>query len=84
MLYSCWENAGRPGWEVGTVRDGYAPDDAIRDRWVACDFDAEPHANPEQTKRFFDRVDAALLDDMRETGMLERWAASPLGAAPAC
>jgi uncharacterized protein len=84
VLYSCWENAGRPGWEVGTVDDGYAPDEEIRGRWVACDFDAKPHANPEQTRRFFDRVDAALLDDMRETGLLERWTASPLGAAPAC
>lgn len=84
VLYSCWENAGRPGWEVGTVDKGYEPDARIRDRWVACDFDSKPHANAGQTKRFFDRVDAALLDDMRDTGMLERWTASSLGAAPAC
>jgi len=84
VLYSCWENAGRAGWEVGTIDDGYPPDAEIRDRWVACDFDAQPHASPEQTKRFLDRVDAALLDDLRDTGLLARWTASPLGAAPAC
>lgn len=84
VFYSCWENAGRPGWEVGTIDDGYEPEAAIRDRWVACDFDAQPHASPEQTKRFFDRVDAALLDDLRDSGLLTRWITSTLEAAPAC
>jgi uncharacterized protein len=84
VLYSCWENAGRAGWEVGTVEEGYLPERAIEDRWVACDFDAQPHAAPEQTAEFFDRVDAALLDDLRASGMLAELATSPLGAAPAC
>ncbi len=84
VLYSCWENAGRAGWEVGSVTSGYQPESAIRHRWVACDFDAQPHAAPEQTQRFFDRVDAALLDDLRDSGSLSRWTSSSLGAAPAC
>lgn len=83
VLYSCWESAGRPGWEVGTVNDGYHPDEVIRDRWVSCAFDAKPHAAPERTKRFFDQVDAALLDDLYETGVLASPAARA-GSAATC
>lgn len=84
VLYSCWENAGRPGWEVGTVDDDYRPDELIRDRWVSCGFETRPHAAPEQTRRFLDRVDAALLDDLHDSGILASSAGSELGAAATC
>ncbi|MEU7819710.1 radical SAM protein [Catellatospora sp. NPDC049133] len=66
-LYSCWETAGRDeAWVVGDVSTGFLPDDVIRDRWVACDFDIKSHGSHEQTRKFFDRVDAAALDAMYE------------------
>lgn len=65
QLYSCWETAGRDeSWIVGNVIDGYLPDLAIRDRWVACDYDIKSHGTDEETRRFFDHIDAAALDAM--------------------
>lgn len=64
-LYSCWETAGRDAsWIVGDVATGFLPDEIIRDRWVACDFDIKSHGTDKQIRRFFDRVDAAALDAM--------------------
>lgn len=60
-LYSCWENAGRDGWDLGTVREGY-DESKLHDRWVACDFDIRPHGDPDQGMRFLDQIDAAALD----------------------
>ncbi|MGL5852113.1 MAG: radical SAM protein [Phycicoccus sp.] len=61
-LYSCWENAGRGQWSVGTVATGY--DEDSNQRWVACDFDSAPHGDAHEARRFFERVDAAALDAM--------------------
>lgn len=65
-LYSCWENAGRSGWQVGTVHDGYEDSDTLLNRWVACDFDTKSHGTAEATRRFFGHLDAAALDDQYE------------------
>lgn len=35
-LASCWETAGQPGWEVGTVDEGYLPVDRRAKRWISC------------------------------------------------
>lgn len=67
-LYSCWENAGRTEWSVGTVASGYDRD--IEARWVACDFDTAPHGNAIEARQFFDWVDAAALDAMYRCGRL--------------
>ena len=68
-LYSCWETAGRDDqWIVGDVSTGFLPDDQIGDRWVACDFDIKSHGTDQQTRRFFDQVDAAALDAMYASG----------------
>ncbi|MDI1462213.1 radical SAM protein [Catellatospora sp. KI3] len=61
-LYSCWETAGRPEWAVGTVTEGYLPDADINDRWVACDYAAASHGDNAEVRKFYDRVDAYILD----------------------
>lgn len=61
-LYSCWENAGRPEWAVGHVRRGYLPRAALESRWVACDYDVKSHGTPAQTRAFYDRVNAHILE----------------------
>lgn len=64
-LYSCWETAGRdPSWIVGDVTTGFLPDETIRNRWVACDYDIKSHGTNEQIRSFFDQVDARALDAM--------------------
>lgn len=64
-LYSCWETAGRDeSWTVGDVTTGFLPDDTIRDRWVACDYDIKAHGTDADTRRFFDAVDTAALNAM--------------------
>ncbi|WP_460652346.1 radical SAM protein [Kribbella endophytica] len=70
-LYSCWENAGRDGWQVGDVQRGYADRASVAARWVACDFDVKSHGAPDATRRFLDRIDAAALDDQHEIGALQ-------------
>jgi uncharacterized protein len=69
-LYSCWENAGRSGWAVGSVVDGYTSDSSLQEKWVACDFEIKPHGSVEATRQFLDYVDAAALDDQFAAGML--------------
>ncbi|MFE9534707.1 radical SAM protein [Streptomyces sp. NPDC006691] len=70
-LYSCWESAGKEGWEVGDARSGYLADEVIAPRWVACDYDVRltPEAALAET-RIGDEVDAALLDLMYLSGKL--------------
>jgi uncharacterized protein len=69
-LASCWETAGKPGWEVGTVHSGYLPSEHTDERWLTC---GDTHRAPEGPfARFQDTVDAALLDQLRESGRLRR------------
>lgn len=63
QLYSCWENAGREGWDIGDVVNGYRPTPDIQDKWVACDFEIKSHGTQEATRLFFEEIDAAVLDD---------------------
>lgn len=76
VLYSCWENAGRPEWSVGDVRTGYTHEMVVKERWVACDFDTASHGDSEVTREFFDFIDAAALDDQRATDSLTLVSAS--------
>lgn len=69
-LASCWETAGRPDWDVGTVTQGYLHPDVTRERWVGCE-DLYRYRDDGLTLRTFrDSVDAALLDHLHETGRL--------------
>ncbi|MFD6185555.1 radical SAM protein [Streptomyces goshikiensis] len=69
-LASCWETAGKPDWEVGTVADGYRPGAETRDRWIACQDLYRYDEDARTLARFRDSVDTALLDYLQETGRL--------------
>ncbi|MGW2302937.1 radical SAM protein [Streptomyces sp. NPDC001809] len=69
-LASCWETAGKPDWEVGTVTDGYRPGEETRDRWIACQDLYSYDEDAGTLARFRDTVDTALLDHLHETGRL--------------
>uniref|UniRef100_A0AAU2JLQ7 Radical SAM protein n=1 Tax=Streptomyces sp. NBC_00049 TaxID=2903617 RepID=A0AAU2JLQ7_9ACTN len=69
-LASCWETAGKPDWEVGTVTDGYLPGAETRDRWIACQDLYRYDEDARTLARFRDSVDTALLDYLHETGRL--------------
>jgi len=69
-LSSCWETAGKPGWEVGSVADGYLPGAQVRDRWIACEDMYQDGEDGRALASFRDAVDAALLDYLDETGRL--------------
>ena len=70
VLSSCWETAGKPGWEVGSVRTGYLPSARTRDRWVACGDLYQYSEDGAALASFRDTVDAALLDYLDQTGRL--------------
>lgn len=69
-LSSCWETAGKQGWEVGTADAGYLPDEVTRGRWISCGDMYDPPPDDPAVAAFRDRVDAALLDYLAETGRL--------------
>lgn len=69
-LASCWETAGKPGWEVGTASTGYLPSEQTRDRWISCGDRYDPSPDAKYVMAFRDSVDAALLDYLAETGRL--------------
>ncbi len=68
-LYSSWQSAGKDGFAVGTVDDGYLDVDRVRDRWVTCGYEYE-QADPELTAGFQDRVDGRVLDHLYASGRL--------------
>lgn len=69
-LSSCWETAGKPDWQVGSIDDGYLPADRTRDRWIGCG-DLYRHGEDGQVMETFkNTVDAALLDYLDQTGRL--------------
>jgi uncharacterized protein len=69
-LSSCWETAGKPGWEVGSASAGYLPAERTRDRWISCGDMYDRSPDDEDVVAFRDTVDAALLDYLAETGRL--------------
>ncbi len=66
VLYSCWETAGRAGWHVGTVRDGYL--DGVDARWISCRDLHRRDETAEQFRAFEDARDAAILDSLSAVG----------------
>ncbi|GAA2179776.1 hypothetical protein GCM10009785_07760 [Brooklawnia cerclae] len=68
-LYSCWETAGRVGWDVGDVDTGYLPDELLRNRWVSCGFD-QTNFSSEDLEELFDRVAVNVLEWQLAAGRL--------------
>lgn len=71
-LYSCWESIGKQGYEVGTINGGYAPDEVIRPRWVACGYEAASGRDSGGNDAYRGTVDAAILDWLYAAGRLNR------------
>jgi uncharacterized protein len=60
-LYSCWQSAGKAGWDVGTIDSGYRDVDSVRDRWVTCGYEYR-QADQGVVSSFQDSVDSRILD----------------------
>lgn len=69
-LYSCWHSAGQRGYDVGTVTSGYLDDSTVRERWVACGYEAEPTTDKAAARLQADIVDAVVLDRLHASGSL--------------
>lgn len=69
-LSSCWETAGKPELQVGTVVDGYQPDHVMATRWTTCEEDYLNFTELDWWESFHNTVDAALLDDLAALGRL--------------
>jgi len=76
MLSSCWETAGRPDWQVGSVLDGYLPEAALGSRWIGCGDLYQYDEDEQALSAFRDAVDADLIDYLEETGRLQQMSAS--------
>jgi uncharacterized protein len=68
-LYSCWQSAGKPDFDVGTVDRGYQPLGKVQDRWVRCGYEYE-RTDPKLAAEFQDSVDSRLLDYLHVSGRL--------------
>lgn len=69
-LSSCWETAGKPSWQVGTVTEGYLPAEQTTDRWISCEDNRQYSDDDQALALFSDAVDGAHLDYLDETGRL--------------
>lgn len=71
-LYSCWESIGKPGYEVGQISTGYAAQEVIRPRWVACGYEAASSQGGAPDNAYRRAVDATILDWLYAAGRLSR------------
>ena len=69
-LSSCWETAGKPGWQVGTAATGYLPAEETADRWISCEDNYHYEDDDKTVRSFRDTIDAAYLDYLDKTGRL--------------
>jgi uncharacterized protein len=67
VLYSCWQSAGKAGFEVGTVDAGYADDPGAR--WVPCGYEFRREDSAGE-RRFRDEIDVRILDFLHHAGRL--------------
>jgi uncharacterized protein len=70
-LYSCWGSAGKHGYEVGSIHEGYIGEELLRSRWVSCGFDAATDTrypnrpagdHPPNVITYWDIIFADILD----------------------
>lgn len=69
-LSSCWDTAGKPDWQVGTVTDGYLPAEETSGLWVSCEDSRRYADGSRNVTAFNDLVDARFLDYLDEAGRL--------------
>jgi uncharacterized protein len=69
-LSSCWETAGKPGWQVGAAATGYLPAEETADRWISCEDNYHYEDDDKTVRSFRDKIDAAYLDYLDKTGRL--------------
>ncbi|MFE5791417.1 radical SAM protein [Streptomyces sp. NPDC056503] len=75
-LYSCWETIGKPGYEVGTLDEGYT--DYPEHAWVSC-YEFAAGESGSGAAGFADRIAVGLMELLREH---RRRTASARGPAP--
>ncbi|MFH9829380.1 radical SAM protein [Streptomyces bobili] len=68
-LFSCWQSAGKRGFEVGTVDTGYADSALEPGRWVSCGYEYD-QPDPLAAEELQDTVDGAVLDHLYAIGRL--------------
>lgn len=68
-LFSSWQSAGKPNFDVGTIDAGYMDPAAVPDRWVTCGYEYAQGA-PEVVAAVQDSVDGGVLDYLYEAGAL--------------
>lgn len=71
VLYSCWQSAGKPGFGVGSVDDGYFDVSNVSERWVTCGYEYQ-QGDESTVADFQDRVDGRVLDFLYKTGRIRR------------
>ncbi len=69
-LSSCWETAGKPGWQVGTAAEGYLPVERTKGLWISCEDSTHYTDRAAEVTAFNDAVDARFLDFLDEAGRL--------------
>lgn len=69
-LSSCWETAGKPGWQVGTAAAGYLPSEETRDRWISCADMYHYEDDDQKVRDWRDEVDATFLEYLDKAGRL--------------
>lgn len=72
ILYSCWESAGKPGWDVGDVDNGFVAREQLEPRWVACGYADNRSESDEAVRNFQEMLDGALLDALYREGVLHK------------
>jgi uncharacterized protein len=68
-LYSCWQSAGKSGFEVGDIERGFDALEETRDRWVSCGYEFLQN-DRDSSESFHDEVDGRFLDYLHENGLL--------------
>ncbi|MQY10058.1 hypothetical protein SRB5_01620 [Streptomyces sp. RB5] len=76
-LYSCWESAGKPGWEVGDIGSGFTGAGELGSRWVRCGYSSGDDVDFTSVREFGNVLDGALLDALYREGTLHKASSAP-------
>lgn len=70
VLASCWDTAGKPDWQVGTVTNGYLPRARTVGRWASCEDSRRYTAEGQVASTFDDAIDAHVIDYLFQTSRI--------------